>query len=707
MATLAQSVGVPPPPLPGFWEFLKEELTPYPGRAGTVARMVIAATLVMIICMTFRIPRAFQGAVYALLISRENLRATLRSAGTMLLVTGVGAAYLLISAWFVINVRVLHFSWIIVSFFAAFYAFSTITNYSAAAIFSFMTALGVPLWDRHVSAETNVEDTLRVVLASSIGVVVTAVVELALARMKPGDDIVLPIAERLAAVESLLARYAEGGPADHATEKKVIRLGMLGTSTLRRVLRHSDYSPHYRLEMSGVVALVGGLVDVAATSTQVRFEPSSTDQKQLRNLAATIASIRSDLMNRRIPVSIQFNPDDQPSRGVPLVLEMEKIVTLISQVVAGSKSMDEYLQPSEDIPRLKFVVPDALDNPEHLKFALKGCLAASLCYIIYNAIAWPGISTAVTTCLLTGLSTIGASRQKGILRIAGAVTGGLLIGMGSQVFILPYLDSIAGFTVLFILVTVFSAWFMTSSPRLSYFGLQAALAFYLINLQEFAAQTSLSIARDRVVGILLGLFMMWLVFDHLWGARAAVEMKKTFISSLRSLAQLEREPLPREKRVAIQRCYSLRETISTHFDQVRALADGVLFEFGRSRQEDLALRDRIRRWGPQLRTLFLIRVALLKYRLRLAGFDLPEPVELAQQEFDEEVAKVLDGMADRMAGKVSERRDNLEQSLERLEETIRSCCSEGPQKLLTAELQTFLALSRSIESLTMSLSKEI
>ena len=44
-----------------------------------------------------------------------------------------------------------------------------------------------------------------------------------------------------------------------------------------------------------------------------------------------------------------------------------------------------------------------------------------------------------------------------------------------------------------------------------------ALAFYLINLQEFAIQTSLSVARDRVVGILLGLFMMWLVFDQLWG----------------------------------------------------------------------------------------------------------------------------------------------------------------------------------------------
>src|SRR5258708_37388664 len=144
----------------------------------------------------------------------------------------------------------LAFFWILVSFFAAFYALGTMTNYGTVVVFAFMIALGVPLWDRHVSAETNVEDTLRVVLASSIGVVVTAVVELAFARMKPGDNVVLPIAERLAAVESLLARYAEGGLVDHTTEKKVIRLGMLRTSTLRRVLRRSDYSPHYRSQMT-------------------------------------------------------------------------------------------------------------------------------------------------------------------------------------------------------------------------------------------------------------------------------------------------------------------------------------------------------------------------------------------------------------------------------------------------------------------------
>jgi multidrug resistance protein MdtO len=79
----------------------------------------------------------------------------------------------------------------------------------------------------------------------------------------------------------------------------------------------------------------------------------------------------------------------------------------------------------------------------------------------------------------------------------------------AQVFILPHLDSIGAFTLLFIAVTIIAAWFATSSPRLSYFGVQMALAFYVINLQEFKIQVSLEVARDRVVGILLGISVMW------------------------------------------------------------------------------------------------------------------------------------------------------------------------------------------------------
>jgi multidrug resistance protein MdtO len=374
-------------------------------------------------------------------------------------------------------------------------------------------------------------------------------------------------------------------------------------------------------------------------------------------------------------------------------------------VFSGSQSLTPYApQPAVGDPPSRFLVPDALTNPEHVKFALKGCLAASLCYIIYNAKDWPGINTAITTCFLTALNTVGASHQKQILRIAGALAGGVLIGIGSQVFILPHLDSIAGFTLLFLAFTIPAAWVATSSPRLSYFGVQAIIAFYLINFSEFKVQVSLIPARDRVVGILLGLFMMWLIFDQLWGVPSTVEMKRTFISNLRLLAQLVREPLP--GRAKTWRSYSLRETITANFDKVRSLADGVLFELGSSRQQDLALRSRIRQWQPQLQALFQTRITLLKYRLKLPGFELPEAIHVGQHQFDDHLAEILDGMADRMMGKGSERKDGLKNALESLEKTIRSCCSEGPQELLPAELQTFLALSRSIENVALSLDNE-
>src|SRR6478672_6484852 len=179
MDTLTPSVSGSQSQLGWFREFLTHELAPYPRRAGTVARMVIAATLVMIITMTFRLPFGFQGAVYALLISRESPRATLQSAAAVLLVTGTGAAYLLVSAWFVISDPPLHFFWNIASFFLAFYAISTLTNYTAAVIFAIMIAIGIPLWDRHVSAETNVEDTLWLCWGAFIGEVITTGVELA------------------------------------------------------------------------------------------------------------------------------------------------------------------------------------------------------------------------------------------------------------------------------------------------------------------------------------------------------------------------------------------------------------------------------------------------------------------------------------------------------------------------------------------------
>jgi len=425
-------------------------------------------------------------------------------------------------------------------------------------------------------------------------------------------------------------------------------------------------------------------------------------------LAQNIAGLRADLQGGRIPRLSQLPVDGDASQSMPLLPQMEKTVSLIAEVFEGSKSFSAHAPalPNEGEPAQNFFVRDALTNPEHIKFALKGCLAASLCYIIYTGLNWNGISTSVMTCVLTALTTIGSSRQKQVLRFAGAVTGGA-VSLAAQIFVLPALDSIAGFTLLFIVVSVLAAWIATSSPRLSYFGIQFALAFYIINLQDFAIQTSLVPGRDRVVGIMLGLLMMWLVFDQLWSAPTAVEMRKTFVSLFRLLAQYASQSLINNRSAAIERGYALREALNNRFSQVRALADAVWFEFGSSRQQDLSLRSRILGWQLQLRVLFISCVALVKYRLQLPGFELPKPVLFAQQEFEKCLALTLDGMADHLDGKAWEGTESLESTFARLKNSVRNFGPTEVQGALTPHVNTFLALAEKITSLTVSLHKEI
>jgi multidrug resistance protein MdtO len=200
--------------------------------------------------------------------------------------------------------------------------------------------------------------------------------------------------------------------------------------------------------------------------------------------------------------------------------------------------------------------------------------------------------------------------------------------------------------------------------------------------------------------------MMWLVFDQLWGASAVSDMKRGFLSAVRLLAQFAREPISRDYNVAAERSYSLREVINNNFDAARASADGIVFEFGPSRLQDLAWRAKFRQWQPHLRLLFIAEIALWKYRARLPGFELPDTVAAAQRTFDDELARVLEAIADRIEGRPF-RVGLFEESLARLERAISTYEGSEPQPAGTGRFEAFLSLERRIESLASSLEREI
>ena len=706
MATAVQSISNAPSPSTWFWQFLKDELAPYPGRAELVARIVIAATIVMILTMTFRIPFGPYAVIYTFIISRESPRETVKSAMTEAIAFVCAVLHSLVGAMLFVNHPMLRLLWIVATLFIMFFALNTMTNYTAAVRFGWLIVITVPLWDMRIQAEAKLEGMLWAVGAISLASLVAVGVELVFAGFKAGNELVSPLEERLAAVADVLDCYVRGESVNKETSKQITRLAMLGTSNLRRILQRSDDAPHYVEQMGAAVVLIGRLVDVAVNFTHFEIYNSDEIRHRIRGLAQNVSGIRDNLLTGRIP---HFT--DRPTTVLPvfpLLSEMERTVSLIAEAFTGSQSLSVYAsaRPSGGDPPRTLFVRDALSNVEHIKFALKGCLAASMCYIIYNAVDWPGISTAVTTCFLTALSTIGSSHQKQFLRITAAAVGGAL-GIGIQLLVLPQLDSIAGFTVLFVTVMVGAAWVATSGPRLSYVGLQVALVFCIINLEEFKIQTALAPPRDRVAGVLLGLLMMWLVFDQLWGAPALVQMRRTFIATLKLLAQFAEEPLSKDLRVAIDRSYFIRESINENFQQTRALADGVLFEFGPSREGDLLWRSRIVQWQPQVRILFLTRIALWKYRAQLPGFELPEEIQAAQQEFDYELAAKLNAIANGMESKAGLVQETNQKSLDRLERTIQTHSPKDADARLAGHLKAFLSLCRTTEDLTMSLKTEL
>jgi multidrug resistance protein MdtO len=652
--TLKQArVGVSAPPSPPFLQwfgsFLREELKPYPGRALLALRYTIAATITMLLIVTFRLPGAAVGGFFSLLISREAPITTLRGGLATVASFLCGTAFLLTGAILLVDYPLTHFLWVIFSFFIAFYGLSALSNYGAGTAFAIVIVLSVPAWDQAGSQAAIVVSNLWVLGSVALAVTVTIVVEFAFSLFDTRDELTEGLDQRLEAVRLVLTQIAVKQSALAQSTRRAVnpeamgklaQFAVVGVSRLRRLAVSANSARQNTARMSTTVAHVGRLVDILAPFR--RFDTlTPNDVPRIQALADQISKLQQRLhaRNERPVIQALRAPSDGPLILQGLEQTVEMLRMSLSPVPGQAFTLDQINPAPPGILK-----PDAFRNPEHLNFALRGCLASTLCYFIFNAVFWPGLNTSLFTCVVTAVTSIGSSRQKQLLRFSGALCGGVVLGISSQVLILPMLDTIAGFTVMFATVTAVAAWFLTSSPRLSYFGNQLALAFFLIQLHGPSPQTNLAIARDNIMGIMLGLVMMWLVFETLGSKPAVQVMRELFAENFHLMAEYGR-PWPRGEPPDLGKIRTLREKISQNFLAVNTQGDAVLFEIGRSRDHSLAVRAQLRGWQPQLRSIFLLEIALLQYRLQVSPQQLPAPVLRAWMQFDAEVSALLEGIA--------------------------------------------------------------
>jgi multidrug resistance protein MdtO len=438
----------------------------------------------------------------------------------------------------------------------------------------------------------------------------------------PQDPLQDEMDDRLRVIEDMLHDYSKGASVASNIVKLLTQYAVTGTGMLRQQIARNHSETLNRMKMNALVSLLSRSIDVSAAfvSSGAELEPGAREGAE--KLAQRISEVRKAV---RSGDSSSHEGEASPTEDLPTLLsELSASVGSMEWVLATNCAVD--LGPvslDEAGAEKRIFLEDAFTNAEYLKYALAGTAASMFCYVIYVGLNWPGISTAVTTCVLTALSNIGSSRQKQILRIAGASIGGFVLGLGSQMFVLPYIDSIVGLTMLFAFATGVSAYVATSSPRLSYAGLQMAFAFYLINVTDFSISLDLTIGRDRAVGVLLGIGAMWLVFERLYTRSAGMEMVADFARATRLVASLTQSTERENNQIEIKRIRAVRNDVAALFTSVNAESDAVPFESGPQRRLHLAARERVRRWLSTLRTVYVLELPLLHLRLNRDKSPIP------------------------------------------------------------------------------------
>jgi multidrug resistance protein MdtO len=625
-----------------FVGFLRRELAPIPGRGSATFRLTLACVIATIPILTHRIPHALVVMVVMYLITQEDTAATLLGSilGVAGVTVGLGAALL---AWMV----ALDIAWLRIACFVAF-LFVGLFLKRVLVIGALGSAIGIPaalvmiLPDvAPLPPESLVEFVLWIWLCVTLGLTVNLGVQLLLA---PGDPLTLLQREldtRLRAVEDALRGL---GASDLTAGPPVISLDSLTTAGMSRPLALlktaslTNARARQRHEaLAAAITLVDRLVtDAGALRLLMSSTPSAAMRESLLRVADACARARQALAEHRwTPTAEEAarpRSVDLGEAGPPPLADMERTLEQLSLAArVGPPS------PATKEAGPRFLLPDATTNPDYVRFAVKGTLAALICYILFVGFDYPGIYTSVITCFVVSLSTIGSSNQKGLLRFGGAAVGGVM-GLAALVYAFPNIDGLGGFWLVFASGTAVAAWINFGSPRISYGGYQTGLAFYKATLQSLGPAVSATVVRDRLIGVAFGLIVFGLLEHVLWPVRAADRMHARLADVFRSLAALARvASRPRGDGGNVD---AQRDLISQQVTDVQGFIESSKFEPGAGATDTQA----VERLTADAQTVLLLLLAIA--RDAESATMRPDAVRAAGIPVDEAVAATLERLAE-------------------------------------------------------------
>ena len=519
-------------------ELLSVELAPREGRWAAVTRIATGCAITVAIAMVFQIPQPTYMAYIVFLLSKDEKNATVTSAlGALIAVT---LAILLTLGLELIDTSepALRLPLMAMSTFVAMFTARTFSLGPISYLAGFVIVLLQTLVDDIPKPEALTRATLWTWVVVFVPVAVTVIVNLLFGQgaMAFMDRTVRKVLKEL---ESSLAggTYRKTLPEWRARLLPLLETAQHGTG---KGLRAG------RLTQSVIRALLEVLVILEAVPDAL---PDAVREELASRVRACRRAIESDdaateMPGRMAPLSQSL---DASIEETPAVIALFSTLSALYGAI-GRPDPPPDTAKAHQPPRRPFVA-DAFSNPAHWQFALKTTIAVMISYAIYTLLDWPGMRTAVVTCFFVALSSLGETVHKLLLRLSGAVIGGLISGL-CIVFVLPHLTDIGQLCLLIAVVSVGAAWVATSSELLAYAGLQIAFAFFLGVLQGYAPATDLTVLRDRIAGILLGNIVITIVFSSLWPQSAGSGIRAALAEALRAIAAvIRRLPHPDEARM--------------------------------------------------------------------------------------------------------------------------------------------------------------
>ncbi len=518
-----------------FWSFLRDELKPSPERYATLFRLVAAVLLALWIDMAFGLSEIGLGLYMPFFFVAGSVK---KNAMTLVLLVGTCGAGLLFMM-FVMNVLggspAVRFVAETLILFIGMYMVKAAQISQPWLVLALFGGSFLRSWDAGHPAASTVSSSLSLILTIMIGASSAVFVQYLLSVKGPLQGLQDSLATTLDAVSHTLSAHTHHRSPKEG-QKQLQKLSLKGATAAKALLedagKRNDLVHLVHARLSGAIETLTVLVDQALWfSLRCGKSISAADESALQTTETQLRDLQDVIRKGCAPAVFSYPPREQLSEPVAALTETAQT---LAAVLHGDRILPE---GREKKAKSGFLKPGALKDKNNLLSAFKTTLAATICYGLYTGVDWSQIDASVTTCIVTTEDSLGMERQKQVLRLIGDSLAGIC-AIAAIVFLMPHMSSIAGLTATVGIMTLVGGHVFLGSYKLAYAGRQLSYCFFLATLTGTSTPTSLSEARDRVVAVMLGVCIMWVVYDQIKPVRTSSQMREAIVGALGSLEKI-------------------------------------------------------------------------------------------------------------------------------------------------------------------------